>query len=479
MEAKLINQAYDELSYGLNTNIQKEIKAYYIKDINGKGLDINFYLKYEIDTSYYNYFIINGYSLPFDYIKYIDKDYLLKISANNDYEGFKSIFDPKVKSGLIIFDEYKDEIYKKDNYFLFFYHFAEKGSIPFDYDISSEIFVESKDSKKILVKDKYIRGYFDLLKNDTIQNNTYYIQIQKDEAKNNQTYLLEFSCNFKDVKVIFDNFSCDDNRTNWGVQQFFISGEKLSADYYNSFTIRVDKSNLINCKNPLSMANYIIKFSNYYNGNHQDFPTEKEMQFNINRKKIEDKINYNFTINLGKNYENIKNIRYEYFFTIIPKKFLLDSELLNTTAIVLSTQYYEPWLYTFETSELNKSYSFSTDLESSQDYLMQIFIKINVSNEEESYYSTCKDLTEPKKKDELEKKNKILTNIIIAIGSVLLAILLLFIFVVIKYKRKSKNLKSKVEAISFSSGIEDDSLDKACNNDTKAKKDEDYDNTFI
>ena len=102
-----------------------------------------------------------------------------------------------------------------------------------------------------------------------------------------------------------------------------------------------------------------------------------------------------------------------------------------------------------------------------------------MSNEEESYYSTCKDLTEPKKKDELKKKNKILTNIIIAIGSVLLVILLLFIFVVIKYKRKNKNLKSKVEAISFSSGIEDDSLDKACNNDTKAKKDEDYDNTFI
>ena len=482
---KLFNEASEELYYGSGMNKQREIKAYYIKDINGKGIDINFNLEYDIDISYYYYFIINGHSLSFDTIKYINKDYI-----NNNlvgklyYEGFRSFFDPKVKSGLIFFDEQENEIDKKDNYFLFFYYFSDKGYHPIDYDISSEIFIESKNSEKILIKNKYIRGCFNLLKNDTIQYNTYIIQIQKEEEKMNKTYLLEFSSNFEDIEVVTDSFKYDKQRINMGVQQFLISGKEFTADKKYSFKIKVNKSNLINYnyKIPLDYANYIIKFSDYEMEDHQDFFMEKKLQLNIIRNKSKDSIIYNFTINLDKTYTNINNYNYSYFFTIIGKKNLFDGELLNTTAIItynLYNLYYVPFLNVYETNEINRDYSFLAQLDASDDYFIQIFVIINASNGEESYYSTCIDLTEDKKDDKLEENNRTLKIVIIAISSVFGVFLLLFIFIIIKFTKKNKNLKTKIEAISFSSGIEADSLDKACNNDSESKKDEDYDNTFI
>ena len=103
----------------------------------GKGIDINFNLEYGIDISYYYYFIINGYFLPFDEIKYIDTKYIYnQLISKPYYQGFRSFFDPKVKSGLILFYEQENEIDKKDNYyFLFFYYFTDIGYIPIDYNI--------------------------------------------------------------------------------------------------------------------------------------------------------------------------------------------------------------------------------------------------------------------------------------------------------------------------------------------------------
>ena len=45
-----------------------------------------------------------------------------------------------------------------------------------------------------------------------------------------------------------------------------------------------------------------------------------------------------------------------------------------------------------------------------------------------------------------------------------------------RFSKKSKNLKEQVQQLSFSSGIDEDILDKS---KKKTKEDEDYEKTFI
>ena len=476
----LDNKAIEELNYGENINEQNEIKAYYIKDIYGKGIDINFYLGFENNISDYYYFIIDGFSLPFDEIKYIEnKD--LKILNRDHYKGFSGIYDPKVKSGIIVFDtELENEVYNKDNYFLFCYSFKDIEHIPFDYFINSELFIESKANPKIIKKNKYIRGYF-TLKSNTTQYNTYKIEIQKEEEKMNKAYILEFSSNYNNMELIFnDDFNYYEKRIKWGVQQYFISGKNLISDKEYYFKIKVNSSNII--YNPLNLyaANYIIKFSDYKNEKHQDFVKEKELKLDIVKKKVNDNTVYNFTFNLDKTYTNINNYyKYYYFFTIINKQLIYEDELLNTTAIIIYKNiYYIPYLNSIETYEPNKDYSFSFTDEVKGDYFMQIFIKINGQNDEETYYSTYIDLAQ-KEESNLKEKNKFLNIIIIILGSILLASILFVIFLFIHFKRKNESLKGKIETISFSTGIEDNSFDNINNNKSKSKNDDDYETTFI
>ena len=492
LKNKIYSDISDELNYGSNIIDQTGIKAFYIKDIYDEGLDINFYLEFENITYYYAFSLV-GYEFHSDEIKYINQDYLYNLYnlyLKEQYKGCKYIYDSRAKSGLITFDNNSEnKLNIKDKYYLFYYFFADINSNTFqNSSINSEINIESKNSVKVLKINKYIRGYFDLLNNNT-QNITYYIQINAGKENMNKTFILEFSTNCKDVKLIFnDDFDYYKKRIFGGVKQYFISGEKLIDNKYYYFNVQVNNSNAINKKKSLDMANYIIKFNEYKNEKYQNCDLKEELQFHFEVKSNtnEDLKNYYFTISLDESNKNSnQSYKYHYFFTFIPKKFLFDNELLNTTAIIIYNDIkFKPLLHDFKTNEPKKEYSFSYDLDSNEDHFMQIFIKIkgldgsNETEKEESYYSTFVDLTE-EKEDILKKTNKILTIVVITLLSLLLVLILLFIFFIIKFKRKNKNLKEKVEAISFSTGIEAESLDKASNNNFNSKKDEDYDNTFI
>ena len=489
LKNKIYSDISDELNYGSNIIDQTGIKAFYIKDIYDRGLDINFYLEFENITHYYAFSLV-GYELRSDEIKYISGDYLYNLYIKEQYEGFKYIYDSRAKSGLITFDKMSEnKLNNKDKYYLFYYFFADINSNTFqNASINSEINIESKYSVKVLKINKYIRGYFDLLNNNT-RNITYYILNNAGKENMNKTFILEFSSNCKDVKLIFNkDFDYYKKRIFGGVKQYFISGEKLIDKDFYYFDVQVNNSNAISKKKFLDFANYIIKFSEYKNEKYQNCDLKKELKFHFEVKSNtnEDLKNYYFTISLDESNKNSnQSYEYHYFFTFIPKIFLFDNELLNTTAIIIyNDKTFRPHLHDFKTNEPKKEYSFSYDLDSNEDHFIQIFIKINGldgSNEtekEESYYSTFVDLTE-KKEDKLQKTNKILTIVVITLVSLLLVLILLFIFFMIKFKRKNKNLKEKVEAISFSTGIESDSLDKASNNNFNLKKDEDYDNTFI
>ena len=80
------------------------------------------------------------------------------------------------------------------------------------------------------------------------------------------------------------------------------------------------------------------------------------------------------------------------------------------------------------------------------------------------------------KKDD-NKKNTLLIILCLTFGT--LSIIMLFLFFSFSSDlKKNKNLKGKIESISFTRGIEEDFHYKMDNN-TKSKNEEDYENTFI
>lgn len=108
-----------------------------------------------------------------------------------------------------------------------------------------------------------------------------------------------------------------------------------------------------------------------------------------------------------------------------------------------------------------------------ENYVVSLFIKIEKNDKEDQklYYSYTFDITTKK-----ESKNKISSYLIIVLIILIIILIVCFIFLYRRFKIKNKNLKEQVQAISFSSGINEDVIDKTKN---KSKDDEDYETTFI
>ena len=472
---KVNNNKIQELHFGLNFGSKSDLNAYYLKDIYDKGLDINFYLEDNDDRS----FKIYGGLINYENLKYINSEEDLNNFNriySDTYLGFYYLIDHRTKNGFISYINFSEsELFSSNNYY-FFSFYAMKGEKISCHNISVEMLVESKnDSQKILQKNKYYRGIFSLF-NEDIQEQTFTIQIEKGEYVND-TYILEFSSNFEDMQLIFnDDFNFYDKRINGGVQQFFISGEKLIEfeNYY--FIVRINGSNIINDVPDDGNVNYILKFSNYKSGSNHDFILDKKLQFS----KIKNK-NYNFTIKNLKSNKNINNYyNYTYHIDLIPKKLCSDYHTLNNIAILQyefspnNDIFYDKYV----TKDPDEEFSFSFNSFPNEDYNIILFLVIDGPNGEKSYYSNIFELS---KEEDLSKNttNKILIIIIIIITSLFIIIIILFIVFCFLFKKKNRDLKDKVLSISFSTGIEEDSLDNYTTNKINSKKEEDYENTFI
>ena len=180
------------------------------------------------------------------------------------------------------------------------------------------------------------------------------------------------------------------------------------------------------------------------------------------------KINDNYFLN--------KNYKYNYFVLLYLKKYFYQPQLLKTTAYI----FYErnipnignPVIWMNFTSDPNEELSFDlTNLLDNDIYVIYLFIKLDVNNNEEIYYSTSKEIDI--KEDNNDNKES-LTTILIIFGIVILITLVIFIIIFRKCLKKNKNLKEQVQAISFSRGIDEDSFEKK-----NTKEDEDYESTFI
>ena len=494
---RMPNDVMEEINYGYSyKNITLNhiySKAYYLKDIYGNGVDINFLFNFD-NTSNYNNDIDNellfyGFIFNYDDIKYINDydslDALLEkyLYSPNCFEGK---YEPITKSGLITFDNIKKESFKKDLYYLFVF-LPDKDITEF----SVEIFIDSNKNESLffLPKNKYIRGSFSLFNNMTIQSKTFYIQFEKEDDDintnytTNDTYILEFSSNLEIIKPIFnDNFNYDYKSINGGVQQYFFSIDKSKKVENPNFKIQMN--NTINKYKeydlPLNFANYVIKF--YKEENELEFIMDKRIEFNRIYNKSRKISYYNFTIKNVK--ENSTNTTYDYEYTYYIhkyfKQYLYEFQLLNTTALIFNndTNIRLNYDYEYKAKNPNEEFSFSLyHMLDNQIYILYILLKESNENNQEKYYSTFFQIDTKVENEDSDNNKKTIIILSLIFGSIFIITIVVSLIICSKYRKKNKNLNEQIKELSFSVGINEENINKRISK--FSKEDEDYEDTFI
>ena len=459
----------EELYFGYNykniNNSFNSSKLYYIKDIYGKGIDINFFFDFNGATYVENNLQIHGLIISYDYIKYIDsfeslEEIIVDCDGKNKCKYISGKADNLTKSGLISFDmEFENESNKEDKYYLFVFDIPENFI-----DFSVEIFVDSKyNSQFILQKNKYFRGSFNLLNyinNINNQSKTYFVQFEENEGKNNSTnnntYIIEFSSSRKNIIIVFNNeFNCD-KKIIGGVQKYYISTGNLKQEQFN-FTIQFNRTNQNDLEENdnfyhggIFESNYIIKFYKKEKDYNLDFILDKDIKFIKLDGPLEDKYYYNITIK--NNRTNIKNLnnyfKYNYLIQIFLKSNINNIQILNTTAFI---ERFDILSHQHITYDPNEEFSFSSkDIHENKNYFVYLFVKVSDKNNE-NYLSKIFEINT--KLDNTNNNNKKsnrknLVKLIIIFGGIFVITLIIFLIVCVRYRKKNKNLKQKIEEIS-------------------------------
>ena len=445
-------------------------------------MDINFFFKFNdinIDKSEIG---IAGYIVNYDFMKYFDdydffEEYLEYYSPR-----IEGKYDPCTKSALISFDNSasKEESYKEDIYYLFKFSpgiYMSKFSV--------EIFIDSKkESHSNLPKNKYIRGSFNI-KNKEIQTKTFSIEFNEKYNFNlNDTYILEFSSNLEDIKPIFNKeFNYTTKRNIGGVDYYYFPAENLYSEYKYNFTIQfnntIDNDKIESIDIFRYLANYIIKFYKEENNQNLDFLTDKSFDKTIISRNSKNLTNYNFTIKPKNVIMNLNySFNYSYYIRLYSKESIFQPQILKSTAFIFTIYY---GIEEYKTDNPNEEIKFSFGyFGDNKDYYFCVFIKVNAKANEEKYFSINFELPRVEENQETgkyENNKKPLIILSIIFGSIIIIILIISIVVCIRFKKKNKNLKEQVQAISFSRGIDEDNIKKM--NNKISKEDEDYENTFI
>ena len=246
-------------------------------------------------------------------------------------------------------------------------------------NLRNDIYVFSKDENKILLPiNKYIRNSYNLLENKNITQKYFF---EKEKITNNK-FLLEFSSNYKNIELIFNELTKNNiSKEIGGFKRYVLSiNSNNSIDYY--FSLLIKPTNQLNSKKPLEEVNIMIK---YYN-EEQKINTDYIWDLNITDDK---KKNPDLKLIIKNNNEitnSQKDLNYIYYLRLIKKSEILDNEELNTIAFVSSNLSY---INQFNTAEINKDFDFELkNLENNENYIASFFIKVeNSKKEEANYYS--------------------------------------------------------------------------------------------
>ena len=465
------NNGVDEVIYGESMNeiiTSKQFPIfYYIKNNIKDSMYINFrIINYDYINNTINY-DIEGYLLEQEYIRKKLKGEYIKLE--NPISGKYDIYS---KSGFLNISQENNT----DKYVLI----KINGENLYNKNNISNIMVQiapiyQNNNEYIMPINHFIRGSFNMTKD--IKEITYLIQISKSYPNDNIDTLIEYSSNCEGLELTFKKKNSNNkfkinnytNENGFRIYRF----RNLSDDIY--LYISKDNSNINN-------ANFILR---YYLSEEK---AENKYKFNNSCKKYIIDLQ-NDTESIAFEFNNIEiirnsnplneslkvNVDYKIYGFLFIEEDINKNESINTFAFISSKSSYNN--KTFVNSNYKK-FNISFYNISRNKFNFQMLIKVHVIikdfflNEQLLVYSLPIEIEELKKE---EQKNY---NILIYIGLIVLIIIIIIISLIIFYIMKKKNteLQEKVLAISFSSGISEESIDRQ---NTNTKKDEDYENTFI
>ena len=469
------NDIIKELNYQYNLETIDSSKNnfplfYFIKDVKYNGININFAFKNNFSNNVYNNLVIKGYGLDYSEI--------ISMKDNNNFQNeIKGKFDNITNSGTI---ELSNELlktkfnktykYLDDKYFMIII----ENSISNFQNLSNDIYVISKDENYILLPiNKYIRNSFNLIENKNITQKYFF---EKGNITNN-TFILEFSSNYKDIILSFNNLTnYSTPKIIGGFQQYILSIESNNSnDYY--FNVIIKPINQINIEKSLKEVNIIIKYYNESKINTDYYICNKK--FTLAKEESNEKTNLNYLLIINNMYDinNYSNdLNYSYYLRLIKNNNILFNEEINTISLISSNLSY---INKYEANE--KEFYFNLNsLEFNEKYIALLFIKIE-NKEEEKYYSMTYEFNTGMQED--QEKGKDTTNnnsILLILIFIIILIIILFLFFIFwrKYRIKSSNLEDKIKEINFSSGINDDLINNRELSD-KERSSGSYLNSFI
>ena len=452
--------------------------AYYLKESDNEAVIINFNFNFEsYDALFYKYIEplkISASITDFDVLNYIDNEDTLLSIYQPVIDGK---YDVRKNQGLLILEKgtISNYLIGKDRYYLIFIkNYIKEQEDPIDFSL--EIIIFSKDSSQFLLPlNKYISGSFDLKNNNLNQKQKYYfkpIDFDDDDGTNN--LIIEFSSNYEYIDIIFNNNTilCKDIKKEGGITKYYInispSDSENNENYFEVVLLNIT-NRTENKEEYLKTADYTIRCN--INNNTQ----EDKYIFDLFH-TFERTVDNNYELTIKNKYEN-KNVsednEFVYFLDIYEKNKILKDELINTIVLTHSEKLQEYYLNPQKSFiEFKVMVDF---LMMNKEYVFSLFIRIqnNETKEHKDYYTYSFSYIP---KDIKTKNNNLLIILLSAFGVLFIILIIIFLYVYRRIRRKNKNLKEQVQALSFSSGIEDQ-LDKE--EKKKKQEDEDYETTFI
>ena len=467
-----------KLSYLGNNEVREVIYGETMNDvIQNRHFPLYYYINYNINEFMHitfriiNYdqlnttinYDIEGYILDYEYIeKKLKGEYIkLENPIKGDYDiysnvGFLNVNRSNIdnKYILILINKEKSDNYNNNNL------------------IVQVTPIYQNNDEYVLPINQYITGAFNMKK----ENNGYIyylIQIGKNNYLN-QEILVEFSSNCgEDLNLEFTSF-------NYNISNIVYTNDNGFQTYRLKHFENDIYLNISNPKN-IENANFILRYF------FTTVKAEYKYIFDKSFKKTNIKYNQDNTTFITFEFNNIQinasrtlskdkknNIIFNIYGFLFLEKKIINNESINTFASINSQP--SNINQTFVNAN-NQKFNLSFNNISRENFVYKMQIKVHVLindlyiNEQFLVYTFPINLEkELKQKD----NNNYFIYIIIVLTGLIIIFIIIAIIICCKMKKNNDQLQDKVLAISFSSGISDDALEN-----NKAKKDEDYETTFI
>jgi len=480
---------YDESMNELLLNANFPL-CYYIKYNNQDNIDINFRIINIEDKNATKDITINGYMLNQTTLKRLLNGEFIQLK-----EPIIGQYDKSFKKGLLQINEtiinkyYKNVTDDNENNKMKYVLIIIDG----DHLTTNSLYVEiiamsKKNGNYLLPVNQYIMGFNAL-------NNINYL-IKKYTTDNDTDLIIEFSPNYKDIKLNFvnskKNLTYKKNITN-GIQKYRINNNKTDI--------------LLSINNPENISNgsYLLRY--YFLKNNDEFEYKFD-QYSYSTTKNNDKnnkadiclkfnkfeihynkalVSYNISnINTYEINEDEKNDQKNSKIRLKIYGFLYKSEntnkeyseLLNTSAFISSKFSYENNTEINYTDNNNFEICFNKMNKNYYKYDMQIKINIRFNDsfckEDSLVYTLPIDLTKELK----EEDNSTMPNYVIFLIFLIIFIIIVLLIVLLRFfklKKRNNNLENQVLSIKLTS-VNNEQLD---NEFSEKKIDPEYDNTFI